>query len=211
MEFFVEREDLISIGISMLCGSIMGFEREYNNKSAGFRTIILICLGSTIFTIVSKYGAGSDDRIAANIITGIGFIGAGVIFKDKLSVLGLTTAAVIWTAAGIGMAVGVGYHAFALVLTLCTIIVLSLFGNIEHIVDRMRHSKTISLTFENTDISNLYIVEELLKTKKMKSKRIMITKLNGNLTASLKVTGYQQQFSELNEELIRMERIIGYY
>ena len=104
MQFLLEQGDLISIAVSILCGSIIGFEREYSNKSAGFRTLILICLGSTIFTIVSKHGSGSDDRIAANIITGIGFIGAGVIFKDKLSVLGLTTAAVIWTTAGIGMA-----------------------------------------------------------------------------------------------------------
>ena len=101
MEYILEHEDVISLAISILCGSIIGFEREYNNKSAGFRTVILICLGSTIFTIVSNHGTGSDDRIAANIITGIGFIGAGVIFKDKLSVLGLTTAAVIWTSAGI--------------------------------------------------------------------------------------------------------------
>src|SRR6187431_1454735 len=89
MEYVLERHDVVSLAISILCGSIIGFEREYNNKSAGFRTVILICFGSTIFTIVSRYGAGSDDRIAANIITGIGFIGAGVIFKDKLSVLGL--------------------------------------------------------------------------------------------------------------------------
>src|SRR5215210_4571722 len=104
VQYVLEQKDMISILMSILCGSIIGFEREYNNKSAGFRTIILICLGSTIFTIVSRHGAGSDDRIAANIITGIGFIGAGVIFKDKLSVLGLTTAAVIWTTAGIVLA-----------------------------------------------------------------------------------------------------------
>src|SRR6187551_1235506 len=127
MNYLLERQDLISIGISILCGSIIGFEREYNNKSAGFRTLILICLGSTIFTIVSKHGIGSDDRIAANIITGIGFIGAGVIFKDKVSVLGLTTAAVIWTSAGIGMLCGIGLHFLALCVTIVTLIVLSLF------------------------------------------------------------------------------------
>ena len=74
-------EDVIKILLSVLCGGIMGFEREYQNKSAGFRTIILISLGATIFTIVSQRIGGSDDRIAANIITGIGFIGAGVILK----------------------------------------------------------------------------------------------------------------------------------
>ena len=112
MDFTVEIKDMVAMVISIICGGVIGFEREYKNKSAGFRTIILISLGSTIFTIVSQHGAGTDDRISANIITGIGFIGAGVIFKDKISIRGLTTAAVIWTSAAIGMTAGIGYHSF---------------------------------------------------------------------------------------------------
>ncbi|MBA2762114.1 MAG: MgtC/SapB family protein [Segetibacter sp.] len=211
MEYLLEQEDLLSIGVSILCGSIIGFEREYSNKSAGFRTIILICLGSTIFTIVSKHGTGSDDRIAANIITGIGFIGAGVIFKDKLSVLGLTTAAVIWTTAGIGMATGIGYHFLAFSLTIFTVTVLSLFSKVEYVIDRLNHSKTIDLTFHNPDINNLYLVEEMLNAKKIKSKRLMMNKRGGKLVVSLKVTGNQKQFVEMNEELIRTENITEYY
>ena len=211
MNFLLEREDLISIAVSILCGSIIGFERQYNNKSAGFRTIILISLGSTIFTIVSKHGTGSDDRIAANIITGIGFIGAGVIFKDKLSVLGLTTAAVIWTTAGIGMATGIGYHMLAFGLTIFTIIILSLFGRVEYVIDRLPHTKSIKLTFHNTDINNIYILEETLKNKKIKSKRLMMNKSRGLLSVTLRVRGSQKQFVELNEELIKMESIMDYY
>ncbi len=211
MEYLLEQEDLLSSGVSILCGSIIGFEREYSNKSAGFRTIILICLGSTIFTIVSKHGTGSDDRIAANIITGIGFIGAGVIFKDKLSVLGLTTAAVIWTTAGIGMATGIGYHFLAFSLTIFTVTVLSLFSKVEYVIDRLNHSKTIDLTFHNPDINNLYLVEEMLNAKKIKSKRLMMNKRGGKLVVSLKVTGNQKQFVEMNEELIRTENITEYY
>ena len=211
MNFLLEREDLISIAVSILCGSIIGFERQYNNKSAGFRTIILISLGSTIFTIVSKHGTGSDDRIAANIITGIGFIGAGVIFKDKLSVLGLTTAAVIWTTAGIGMATGIGYHMLAFGLTIFTIIILSLFGRVEYLIDRLPHTKAVNLTFHNTDINNIYILEETLKNKKIKSKRLMMNKSKGQLFVILRVKGSQKQFVELNEELIKMESIMDYY
>lgn len=107
MDFTIELEDMVAMLVSIVCGGIIGFEREYRSNSAGFRTIILISLGSTIFTIVSRHGAGTDDRISANIITGIGFIGAGVIFKDKFSVSGLTTAAVIWTSAAIGMTTGI--------------------------------------------------------------------------------------------------------
>ena len=211
MDILLEAEDFISIVVSIFCGGIIGFEREYSNKSAGFRTIILISLGSTIFTIVSKHGTGSDDRIAANIITGIGFIGAGVIFKDKLSVLGLTTAAVIWTTAGIGMATGIGYHMLAFVMTIFTILVLSLFGRVEYVIDRLNHSKTINLTFNNTDLNNIMSLEDLLRERKIKSKRILMNKIEGKLFAVFKVTGNERQFVQLNEDLIKMESIIDYH
>ncbi len=211
MQFLLEKQDLISIAVSILCGSIIGFEREYNNKSAGFRTIILITLGSTIFTIVSKHGTGSDDRIAANIITGIGFIGAGVIFKDKLSVLGLTTAAVIWTTAGIGMATGIGYHFLAFCLTIFTIIVLSLFDKVEHLIEHLYHSRTLNVTYKDTDINHLYLLEEYLKDKKIKSKRLMMNKSDGKLFVSLMVRVKQKQFLKLTEDMISMESIIEHY
>lgn len=201
---------MTSILVSILCGSVIGFEREYHNKSAGFRTIILICLGSTIFTIVSRHGAGSDDRIAANIITGIGFIGAGVIFKDKMSVLGLTTAAVIWTAAGIGMATGIGYHSLAITLTLFTIIILSLFVKIENIIDRLNHGKTINITFQDTNISHLNTLEVFLKSIKVKSKRVMLSKTAGKLYVILKVTGSQKQFAVMDEALVNIGAIVDY-
>lgn len=211
MEFLLEKEDFVSIAVSIICGSIIGFEREFNNKSAGFRTIILISLGSTIFTIVSKHGSGSDDRIAANIITGIGFIGAGVIFKDKLTVLGLTTAAVIWTTAGIGMATGIGYHFLAFSLTIFTIIVLSMFGKVEYLVNRLNHSRTINIRFTDADINNLKNIESYLSVSRMKSKRIMVNKSNGQLFAALKVNGTEKQFAMLNEELINTQSIVEYH
>ncbi|MEO6734568.1 MAG: MgtC/SapB family protein [Ferruginibacter sp.] len=211
MEILIEREDLISLAISVLCGSIIGFEREYNNKSAGFRTVILICLGSTIFTLVSKHAPGSGDRIAANIITGIGFIGAGVIFKDKLSVLGLTTAAVIWTAAGVGMLTGIGYHMLAICITFFTVISLSLFGNISYILDLLKHSKALTLTFKNTDLNNLARVEEIIKNNKVKSKRSTMNKSNGQIYVTLIIKGNEKQFVKLYEALIREESVTDFY
>lgn len=80
----INSNDLTTMLASVVCGGLLGIEREYLNKSAGLRTIVLICLGSTIFTMVSQRVGGSEDRIAANTITGIGFIGAGVIFKEIL-------------------------------------------------------------------------------------------------------------------------------
>src|ERR1700744_2983446 len=119
--FTLPTDDLIKVGLAIGCGGLLGIERQYKNKTAGFRTIILICLGSTIYTIVAqRMGAGSN----INIVTGIGFIGAGVIFKDNISVNGLTTAAVIWVSAAIGMAIGSGNYTLALISTVLTLLIL---------------------------------------------------------------------------------------
>src|ERR1700759_2252818 len=100
---------VIKLALAVIVGGLIGAEREYRSKSAGFRTLTLICLGATIFTIFSQYigGLGNPDRIASNIVTGIGFVGAGVIFKgDSTSkVNGITTAAMIWVTAALGMAI----------------------------------------------------------------------------------------------------------
>src|ERR1700733_15307958 len=121
IDFHITNPDLIKIGLAVICGGILGMERQYKNKTAGFRTIILICLGSAIFTMVAQHAGQVADL---NIVTGVGFIGAGVIFKDNISVSGLTTAAVIWISAAIGMAVGSGNYGVSLVSTLVTLTVL---------------------------------------------------------------------------------------
>ncbi|MGZ5135759.1 MAG: MgtC/SapB family protein, partial [Flavitalea sp.] len=102
---------VLKITIAFFLGGIIGIEREYLNKAAGLRTLILICIGSCLFTIFSiLIGVDSRDRIASNIVTGIGFLGAGVIFKEDNRVKGLTTAASIWVTAAIGMGIGSGYY-----------------------------------------------------------------------------------------------------
>ena len=110
-------------------GAVIGFQREMAKKPAGLRTHILICLGSALFTVVSVLGfSGSVDpaRVAAGVVTGIGFIGAGVIFRgmrgDK--VMGITTAASIWVTSAIGIAAGVGLYIIAVSVTIITVLVL---------------------------------------------------------------------------------------
>src|SRR5690606_37764555 len=154
MEFLPQYDDLMGIGVSLLACSLVGLEREYKNKSAGFRTIVLIGLGATAFTIASRFGAGSDDRIAANIITGIGFIGAGVIFKDTFSVMGLTTAAVIWLGAGIGLAAGIGYHSLAISLAVVSVVMLSVFYRVERAMERLFLTRPLSVGFGDMDPGN---------------------------------------------------------
>lgn len=210
MDFTLETEDIISMFMSILCGGIIGFEREYKSKAAGFRTIILISLGSTIFTIVSGHGAGSDDRVSANIITGIGFIGAGVIFKDQFSVRGLTTAAVIWTSAAIGMTTGIGYHALAFVFTIITLIILLLSTRIEQLISTMQKQKIISVTFRTPDFSLIKSLEAELSSKHLRIDPLEVSKDQDTLTVIWQVSGKKKHLVELNEKLAAIPDIISF-
>ncbi len=115
-------EDVIGIILAVVLGGIIGLERELSGKVAGIRTNILICLGAAVFTIVSRQMAEGTDpsntRIAAQIVTGVGFLGAGSIIRDRGGVLGLTTAATIWLVASIGMACGAHFFGLAAIATI---------------------------------------------------------------------------------------------
>jgi putative Mg2+ transporter-C (MgtC) family protein len=126
---------------ALLAGALIGVERSYHGRAAGMRTYALVCLGSTLVVIAAIYPAapgGSADpgasRVIQGIVTGIGFLGAGVIVNEGLSVRGLTTAASIWVTAGIGILIGVGSWALAALATVLTLGTLSVFRRIE---DRM--------------------------------------------------------------------------
>ena len=113
---------------SVLCGTVIGLEREHRAKPAGVKTVTLICIGSTIFTITSILiagdSAGARGRIAAQIVTGIGFLGAGAIVRERGTIIGLTTGATIWVVSAIGLLIGAGYAAGGLAMTAVVLIVL---------------------------------------------------------------------------------------
>lgn len=126
--------EILLVATSFLCGAVVGFEREKERKAAGLRTHILICLGSALFTAISAspaLGGHEPARIAAQIVTGVGFLGAGTIMRDHHHISGLTTAATIWATAGIGMAVGAGYASAGLLLSLCVFITLAWVRRLE--------------------------------------------------------------------------------
>ena len=120
--------DVVSIILAVIFGAAIGLEREISGKAAGLRTNVLICLGAAVFTIISKQivtgNDGSVARIAAQIVTGVGFLGAGAIIVDRGGVHGLTTAATIWLVASIGMACGARFYTLAVITTLTAIVVL---------------------------------------------------------------------------------------
>ena len=126
--------ETISILVAFLCGAIVGFEREKGHKPAGLRTQILICLGSAIFTVASMskaLGGHEPARISAQIVTGVGFLGAGSILRDRHQITGLTTAATIWTVSAIGIVVGAGYVTVGVLLSVGVLIVLASFRQVE--------------------------------------------------------------------------------
>ena len=132
----VLRRLLLAAGLS----AAIGLEREYHQKPAGLRTNMLIGIGSALFTILSlgfaPGSAGSADRVAAQIVTGIGFLGAGAILRSNHSVHGLTTAATIWVNAAIGMAVGAGAQTVAIGTSVLTLVVLAVLPPIEGFFER---------------------------------------------------------------------------
>lgn len=120
-------------------GGAIGLEREYRQKPAGLRTNMLIALGSALFAILSVElgaSAGSPDRIAAQVVSGIGFLGAGAILRSGQNVHGLTTAATIWVNAAIGMAAGLGAYSVAAGGATLTLVVLALLPVMERIFER---------------------------------------------------------------------------
>lgn len=211
MDFLPENNDLVSLGISILAGSLVGLEREYKNKSAGFRTIVLICLGATVFTIVSRFGVGSDDRIAANIITGIGFIGAGVIFKDKFSVMGLTTAAVIWTVAGIGMAAGIGYYGLALAIAVLTVVILAVFNRVESAMERLFLTRTLFVEFEGMEVDDLEKLKAVMDRHHISYIRKTVSKRSRKLSVVFELTADRKNLQQFNNELMILSYVDEFY
>ncbi len=149
---------LIRIFVSIILGSMIGLERELTNKSAGLRTQIMVCLGSCIFTILSIYGfstavtlypLGDPARVAAQIITGIGFIGAGTVLRQGLTVTGLTTASSLWIVAAIGMACGCGKISIAVISTVLAVAILVLIRifEVKIMPKNLKHLRKVKISF----------------------------------------------------------------
>ena len=139
-DLIINSRALILLGVSALCGTLVGLEREHASKPAGLRTNIMICVGSTLFTLASIYSwqhiAGSSavvdpGRIAAQVVSGVGFIGAGVILRTGLNITGITTASTIWLVAAIGMVVGLGFPLLGFLTATVATVLLFILGRVE--------------------------------------------------------------------------------
>ena len=142
MDITIYLEEAAQVSAAFIIGAVIGLEREFRSKPAGFRTMIFICVGSCLYTILSKESNNvSPDRIASNIVTGIGFIGAGVIFKEGITVNGLTTAALIWITAALGMAIGYHNYPLAIVVSSMVVIVLFILEPVQRFINKLHRVK----------------------------------------------------------------------
>lgn len=213
MEFlqdhYVVKNELLLIFISVVLGLLIGAEREYRNKSAGLRTFILVCFGACLFTILSiKIGVENPDRLAANIITGIGFLGAGVIFKGENKIEGITTATTIWATASIGMAVGSGYVYFSLLGTALVLIILSALTYLQNFIDNYNKIREYKVgVIHSADLKHC---EALFKKHHLKYVLIKQQYTQGNITATWRLTGKNIHHEELIKDLVDDSTIIAY-
>lgn len=167
--------------LAVLCGGIIGIEREFKRRPAGFRTHILICLGAAMTTLTSQYlllerGYYTDlSRLGAQVIAGIGFIGAGtIIVTSRQRVKGLTTAAGLWTSAIVGLSLGAGFYEAGLLATLLILVAESLFSRLEYRV--LSRSPILNLFMEYADSRCLDDALRLCREKNIKVTNLQITR-----------------------------------
>lgn len=201
-------DDLIKLLLAMVAGGIIGLEREFRDKSAGFRTLIFIAMGSAAFTIASaRFAPDSDpNRIAANIVTGIGFLGAGAILRDGNRITGLTTAATIWLTAALGMAIGGGEYLLAGILAAITVIVLWFFPYMEILIDKIREEHQYEVTLP-VDLNRIEALEKRMRSLGLRMRNSQHTKQGEVMTCSWIVSGSPKGHEKLLHELIADEDI----
>jgi putative Mg2+ transporter-C (MgtC) family protein len=201
---------LIRLLLALLLGGVIGIEREYRDKSAGFRTLTLICVGSCLFTLVSiLLTNGTTDRIASNIVTGIGFLGAGVIFKSDKGVNGLTTAASVWAVAAIGMATASGLYLISVVTCVVMLIILVAFNPIEEWLDRMNKERVYRIvTPYQSEIIDKY--EEVMKKSRLSFRRSKRMRKGEDILLEWKVRGSRKAHNSFTEEILKDQTVVEF-
>ncbi len=214
-------ETLINLGYALLAGSLIGLERTYHGRPAGFRTHALVCTASSLLMLVTVYQTKllpgipietmriDPTRMAQGIMTGIGFLGAGVIMKEGLSVRGLTTAASIWITASIGILIGLGFYLPAFAATAITLGTLAMFRWIEQIMPSLSYARMI-VRFKYKK----HLMEEDLK-KLIQEYEVSCSYISFSLVEQKKYIQYQMtirsntqdNFRRLSEALVELEQV----
>lgn len=194
----IEWNFILRLFIAGLLGGLIGFEREFRAKEAGLRTHFIVALGSALFMLISQYaftGRFDAARVAAQVVSGIGFIGAGVIIFQKNVVRGVTTAAGLWVAAAIGLASGAGMYALAIAATLMTIICLETM----HFVTRRFGEKSLMITISHISSDKLADVLDSLRKANFEIDSFSYSEGSATVHIHLSQRGYQKALSRILE------------
>jgi len=203
-------DEILKIVLSAVVGCLVGLEREIRRKPAGFRTLALICVGATIFTICS-YKLGIDanrDRVAANIITGVGFLGAGVIFRNNASVSGITTAATIWIAAALGMLIGIGEYWLSALTLGISLFILYALQFIQNWIDSRFQHREYSITF-NDDFTSEELLNRLDQWQ-LKPHAFKETRIDKQTSFDFDLTGREINMQQFNQWLKGESRVYSF-
>jgi putative Mg2+ transporter-C (MgtC) family protein len=202
-------EEGTKVFVAMLVGAVIGAEREYKSKAAGFRTVILITVGSTLFTILSNL-ISNDGRIASNIVTGIGFLGAGAIFREGMNVKGLTTATTIWISAAIGMSIGIGQYQLAFAALIIVMLVLLSFTWIQKLIERTNKIETYTISFVQSNEFDFDDLIKLIKEYQLTSSISKKIKTQNKYTGIFSIQGTLDNHEQLIQALYESEYIIEF-
>lgn len=201
---------LIKTALALLLGGALGLEREYHDKPAGFATNCLICLGAMIFTALSLQTNGDSGRIAAQIVSGVGFLGAGSILRDGNKISGLTTAAGVWLVAAIGMAIGYGAFMWAAVGTAAALLLQLGVRRTLDLVERIRHYDVVHITCRPE-----WRVVDAIRTE-LEQQEIRILKMNVNkqndlFQIMLTATFTDKEFQTVIRKVLEMPEVHSLY
>ena len=204
----VTQEDLLKLLFAVLIGGLIGIEREMHAKAAGLRTITLITVGAALFTIISL--DFKDDRVIANIVTGVGFLGAGSIMFMEGRLTGLTTASTIWVAAGLGMAIGQGEYGLAGVGALIILCILWIFGQVDRMVDIFgREIRTYEITYLAKE-NKLEQIERAMIECKLRIVRRRRMKVGENVLQGIwELRGALAKQTKFSDIMLADEDVIG--
>lgn len=199
----------VRLVVALICGGIIGIERERKRRPAGFRTHILICIGAAMTTLTSQYIAfelnGVTDlaRLGAQVIAGVGFIGAGTIIVTKRkNVKGLTTAAGLWASAIVGLCAGAGFVEGALLTTVIIIVAELLLARFEYFM--VSNSRTVTIFVEYSDTSKLTAIVETVKENSSYIRDIEITKSNSESNTSCAIFSIQMPRRKSHDKMINI-------
>lgn len=202
-------EDIFKLMISFVLGAIIGTEREYRSKSAGLRTLILIAMGSTLFTILSIKISSDAGRIAANIVTGIGFIGAGIIFRENNRVVGITTAAIVWVTAAVGMGIGAGFYEVTIVCFVISGMSLVILSPVQKFIRRRSQIRNYRLmcVYQKKTLKKY---EDLFKDYGLKMLRGEQSRSSTHITGSWTLQGSEKMHEHLTHHLLNDTDILEF-